>query len=376
MRMRPHETLTVTAPRRRVGRGRTWPSRLLAPATALALASVVEAGSAQAQSGVATAEPSDSARAAARRMMDEAAERYAAADYEAARDLYRRAGEADPGPAAVLGEARSLVKLGRLVAAEQRYAAVERSPVSSTDTETARSAVEEARDELEKLRQRIPTLTITVAGPEATDPTVEVQIDGIRVNPALLGYPSPVDPGDRVITLWVQGRKVVHVAVALQEGDRTPIVLRAEQKTAAAGPAPAAAGGEAPAPAVDGSGRHQRAIEAPPGGEVRRPIGWVAVGVGAAGLVTGLVAGLVAEDRHAALVVHCPEDRCPPEYHDDLDDFRRLRTVSTVGYVVGGVGLVAGVTLVLTAPRERGEARPTALTLQVGPAGAALRGRF
>lgn len=363
----------VTAPARRVMRCRAAGSRLFATSTALVLFSVVEASVAQPQPVATAAEASDSARVAARRMTDEAAERFVAGEYEAARDLYRRASEADPGPVPVLGEARSLVKLGQLVAAEQRYSAVESYLLPSTDTEAARAAVNEARSELEQLRQRIPTLTITVAGPEANDPTVEVRIDGNPVKPALLGYPNPVDPGERVITLWVQGRKAVHVSVALQEGDRAPIVLRAEQKDVAAGPASAGA----PAPVVDGTAPRQSGTEAPPrGGVDRRPIGWIAVGVGAAGLVTGLVAGLVAEERHDVLVEHCPEDRCPPEYHDDLDSFRQLRTVSTAGYVVGGVGLAAGLTLVLTARREPGEARPTALALQVGPAGAALRGRF
>jgi len=363
---------TTTAPTSRVSRRESRGSPLLTAMIATALVAIVSPGRAQPGPGVAAAESSETARAAASRMVEEASARFEAGDYPAALELYHRAGEANPGPVPILGEARTLVKLGRLVAAEERYVAVERSPSPATDAEAARAAVKEARAELEKLRQRIPTLTITVAGPEAKDPTVEVQIDGRPLNPALLGYPSPVDPGERVITLWVRGRKVVHVAVALQEGDRTPIVLRAAPTTASAVPASAAPPPTAPTAAA---GSPPSAAEsAPRAGMDRRPIGWVTLGLGAAGLVTGVVAGLVAEERYDELSEHCPEDRCPPDYHDELDAFRRLRTVSTAGYVVGGVGLAAGVTLVLTA-RQPAEAHRAALVLAIGPAGAAVRGR-
>lgn len=372
MGMRNSGSRTTNAPAPRVSR-RFRGRALFTAAIATALVGVVMPTRAQPAPGAVTAEPGETARAAASRMVEEAGERFEAGDYAAALELFHRASEANPGPVPILGEARTLVKLGRLVAAEERYVAVGRSPLPATDAEAARTAVQEARAELEKLRQRIPTLTITVAGPEAKDPTVEVQIDGRPVNPALLGYPNPVDPGERVITLWVRGSKVVHVAVALQEGDRTPIVLRAAQSTASAAPAPA--GERSPASAGSAVPPPPAAEAAPRSGMDRRPIGWVTLGLGAAGLVTGVVAGLVAENRYDELSEHCPEDRCPPDYHDELDGFRRLRTVSTVGYVVGGVGLAAGVTLVLTA-RQPEEARRAALALSVGPTGAVLRGRF
>jgi hypothetical protein len=66
----------------------------------------------------------------------------------------------------------------------------------------------------------------------------------------------------------------------------------------------------------------------------------------------------------------------------DLDAFRSLRTVSTIGYVVGGVGIAAGVTLLLTAPESKPAAEAHAAldtprwTPYVGLGSAGVAGTF
>ena len=72
----------------------------------------------------------------------------------------------------------------------------------------------------------------------------------------------------------------------------------------------------------------------------------------------------------------CPNDKCVEGSSgaDDVDAFRSLRTVSTVGYVIGAIGVGAGVTLWLTAPKP---AEKTArVGAWVGPSSAGLRGAF
>jgi allophanate hydrolase subunit 1 len=65
---------------------------------------------------------------------------------------------------------------------------------------------------------------------------------------------------------------------------------------------------------------------------------------------------------------------CPPSEQGDLDAFHSMRTVSTVSYVVGAIGLVAGGVLWLTAP----PAHPARASAQVwlGPGSAGIGGRF
>ena len=314
------------------------------------------------------AEVDEETRTVVRRMAEDGAAQYDAGEYEKARDLFHRANAAYPAPTLVLWEARSLVKLGRLVEAEEKYATVERYPLRVDDPEAFRVAVREAREETENLRRRIPTLTITVGGEEAKDPSAEVRIDDRVVNPALLGYPNPIDPGDHKVSLWVSGEEVAHVTVSVDEREQVPIELRSSP------PEPLA-----PPPAPEPLAPPPLATTPPPATPrdrhlgVRRTLGWIGLGVGIAGVGTGTVAGVIATRKHSVLKEHCPNDECPPEYHDDLNAFRSLRTVSTVGYTVGLIGVAGGVGLLLSAHPRR---QATAVTLELRPTGAVLRGSF
>ena len=93
------------------------------------------------------------------------------------------------------------------------------------------------------------------------------------------------------------------------------------------------------------------------------------------GLATGMITGLLATSRHADATRECPEGACAPNSSgwEAAQSFRTLRTVSSVGYVVGVVGLAGGITLLLTAPK----ARPArAMALEVGAGALRLEGSF
>jgi hypothetical protein len=100
------------------------------------------------------------------------------------------------------------------------------------------------------------------------------------------------------------------------------------------------------------------------------PLGWTALAVGGLGVGAGIFAGMRASSKHDSLKKHCPDGACPPPYHSELDEFRSLRTVSTIGYVVGAVGLGAGAVLLLTAKDSDDTA------VYIAPTGASVRGTF
>ncbi|MBN2191991.1 MAG: tetratricopeptide repeat protein [Polyangiaceae bacterium] len=325
----------------------------------------VSSAAAQERPEAPPAEPSEETRTVARRMAEEAADRFEAGQYDAARDLFHRANEVYPAPTLVLWEARCLAKLGRLVAAEERYAAVERYPLNPQDPDAFRVAVAEAQDEIDRLRTQIPTVTLVVADAAARDGTAEVRIDGHRLDPALLGYPNPLDPGRHVVTLTVRGTEVARRTLDLGAGTRQTVELHAEPTEALVSSPPATNDGH---PADEGA--------APTPGQWKRVAGWVGVGVGAAGLGTGATAGLLGLRKHGTLEEQCPQEQCPPAYHDDLEEFRNLRTVSTVGYVVGGVGVAAGITLLLMTPRRSSEPPPRSATVTLVPTGVTVSGTF
>ena len=104
-----------------------------------------------------------------------------------------------------------------------------------------------------------------------------------------------------------------------------------------------------------------------------------AFGIGAAGLVTGAVAGGLALSKRSSLDSVCTSAHaCPLGESGDISSLQTTSTVSTVGFIVGGVGVVTGA-LFLLLLRPSSTAEPSAsgaLVPYVGPAGAGLTGTF
>jgi tetratricopeptide (TPR) repeat protein len=99
----------------------------------------------------------------------------------------------------------------------------------------------------------------------------------------------------------------------------------------------------------------------------------VALSLGGAGLIVGAVAGGVAIERKSTLDSVCTDRRCSPSDQSTGKQMRTAATVSTVGFVVGGVAAAAGV--VLIALHDPGSEQAAA-ALHLGPASLSLEGRF
>jgi hypothetical protein len=100
--------------------------------------------------------------------------------------------------------------------------------------------------------------------------------------------------------------------------------------------------------------------------------------VGTAGLGVGAVAGLQALVRIHDVNARCLGTSCPLSEQANADAASTLGTVSTVGLVLGGIGVATG-TIVLVALRPGGSARSTgasAGTVGVGLGGFNVEGRF
>ena len=314
---------------------------------------------------------SDANRAAARRLGKEALTLYEQGDYEAALDRFRRAHDLVGLTTTGLYTARTLEKLGRLVEASELYLDTSRKDLPGDAPEQHVTAKAEARKAYEALQPRIPQLTIEVVNvPEGT--TSEVTVDGVAVPPALLGVARPTDPGTHVVEASVAGTKRSQ-RIELSEGARERVALdMARVAVAPMGPRPAPA---VPAPVPEPPPPRDDLTAADEGStSVMATVGWVAVGIGGAGLVAGAIAGGVAIGQKSALDDNCPGGECAPEFHGDVDTFQRTRLVSTIGLIAGGVLTAGGLVLVLTAPR--GDEANTALRLHVRPGGADLSGPF
>ncbi len=308
--------------------------------TALTTALVLTATPVEAQ------EIGDRERAAIRQLGIEGARLYEAGDYGAALENFQRAHELVGLTTSGLWTARCLAKLGRLVEAAERYLEVTRVTLPSHARKQHVEAQRDAQRERQELMPRIPRVTLRVAGARTG---VVAQLDGTRVPAALLGIAQPVDPGEHTFTATAgQARAEQRFSVA--EGKKTEVEL-----TLAPAAAAPAAGGDSPRPTPAGQPPAPGAPDgdAPSGASsVQATLGWVAVGLGGAGLVLGAVTGGLAVDRHSTLADGCSDGRCPPDLHDDVDSYDTLRPLATIGLVAGGVLVAAGVTLVLIAPSE------------------------
>ncbi|NOU32153.1 MAG: hypothetical protein HOO96_29975, partial [Polyangiaceae bacterium] len=86
-----------------------------------------------------------------------------------------------------------------------------------------------------------------------------------------------------------------------------------------------------------------------------------------------------ATSKHTQLEGECTGGACLPSSQDTLDSFHTLRTLSTLSYVAGGVLVVGGIVLIVTAPsstKVQASREPIRVLPWVGWGAAGLTGRF
>ena len=251
--------------------------------------------------------------------------------------------------------ARALVKQGKLVAASRYYQeALELQPTNLWRLQIQQTAQHDAAAERTELLARLPFLQIQLDGAPARESTLTV--DDALIDPALVGTAQPIDPGSHHVVAK-HGAQVVEKTVELKEGEHHQAVLQF------AHPALQARAVTEP-PKVDTGSSTRRGIQP--------TLGWIGIGVGAAGLALGATTGIIAEVKLSNLRNDgCRDKWCPTRYSGRVDSYNRLRTISTVGFVAGAVVEVAGITLLLTSPHHGGD-----VALMLGPQNVALQGGF
>jgi hypothetical protein len=293
---------------------------------------------------VSGSETSDVSRATARSLGIEGLAAYDAGDLPKALDRISRAYRLHPVPTLALWNGKVLAKMGKLVAASERLREAVNLKATGGDAEAQAAAQATARQELEALQARIGSLQIDVQG--AVDPTSRLLIDGVEVSLAVIGNPMPTDPGEHTIVLN-SAKLALQQRVRVAQGAHASVVLGSQSQSPTSHyRSSGVAAASVTAPANDSSSTGERSWQ--------KPVGWVSLGIGALGIGTWAVTGAMVMNRDNDLQQHCPSNNCPSDYRDKLDGFRELRTISTIGFVTGLVGLGAGSVLLLTSPRSSG----------------------
>lgn len=305
----------------------------------------------------------DERRNAARDFGIQGNEAYDANDFARAVDLYRRAQSLYPAPTLSVRLGRALVKLGRLVEAEEAYIKTLRYPLPDDAPDAFKQAIQVAKADLAELSPRVPRLKVSIRG--AKDALVT--LNGARLEAALVGIERKVDPGEYRIRAEAPGAPPVEKTIQVAERDRQSVELTLKVDPKAVPATPVA--GKPP------SGPEDLGKPAPG----RSPLPFIALGVGGAGIAVGVVTGLMASSRHSSAESECPDLKCErgSQGEADLNAFRELRTVSTVGYVVGVVGIAAGGVLWFTTAPAASDAPVAArVSPYVGLGHAGVWGRF
>lgn len=292
-------------------------------------------------------------------------------------DLFTRAEALVHSPVHLLYKARSLVQLGQLVKANETYLIITREQADAAAPAAVVKAREDARKEQAVLEPRLASLTVNVVGDGAA--SVTVTMDGAPVPSALVGVARPADPGQHTLRASGAGVESDSQTVTLKEGGAGTVTLQLKAAPNAVPPVATPAAGPVGEPPASSASVDSATLSK---GNSLRTASYVAFGVGAVGLVAGTVFALKAKGKYSDGNDLCKEDPCQlsqadANRRDQLGkDGDSAKTLSIVGFVVGGVGVAAGTTLFVLSSKHDSEKPTAGVHPWIGLGSVGLSGRF
>lgn len=190
-----------------------------------------------------------------------------------------------------------------------------------------------ALGEIRLLEAVLTRLVITAAGAVAGQ---EVTLDGLAVRKETLGTPIPINPGEHKVEVKAPGYQPLTLPVVAEKirGNLTLEIPALKP----IGKEPAASKQAEPAapPTVASSSLL-----------TMRTGSYIALGVGAVGVGAGVVFGLRTLSKRDEAASRCPGGLCDAEGKSLGDEAKQSATFSTIGVGVGVAGVATGVTLYL-----------------------------
>lgn len=298
-------------------------------------------------------QPSEQDIAQARQLGQQAQAAFDAGNFAESEKLWAAARNLYPvAPTLSLGLARTQAKLGKFVQAQENYNRIIREWSNNPSPPPAfAAALEAAKAEVGAVSAKTANVVITVEGAQSPN----VTIDGNPVPVVALGLKRPVDPGQHTAHAEAPGYKPADTTFSVTEGGNAEARLKLEKDPNAGATPPVAGGATNPKPSQPGDPGVVGADTK--GGSSNKTLAVVALGVGGVGLAVGAVTGLIALGKNSDLKSQCKDGTCDPTLQGDVDSYKTMGTISTIGFVVGIVGVGAGVVLWLTAPKENAAAK-------------------
>ncbi|MRG95831.1 tetratricopeptide repeat protein [Polyangium spumosum] len=260
---------------------------------------------------------------------------------KALKQLYRE----DPRPATLYRIAQCYDKWGRIATAAVHYDDYLDKFGELTDLEkkAERDNEEAASARREELEKRIPKVILRVPrDAPSTTRVLRKPLDGGPLVPLAIGIPLPIDPGEHVLTTEVPGRASSFTKFTVKEKDNQVVNVVMPPATATGGDPTKTAKPLQPVPSM------MPALD--PGISGRRVMAYTLGGVGAVGILGGIVTGVITWAQKEPIEKNCSGRICNPTGEGAKDTAAITGVVSSVALPVGLGALAAGVILYLTEP--------------------------
>jgi hypothetical protein len=302
-------------------------------------------------------------KAAAEALFNEGRSLMAAGRYADAIGKLKASQDLDPGLGTLLNLAECYERVGKSATAWAQY-----KEIASLARQSGSKEREDLAEQKSKaLEPKLSKLSINLH-PDADGSALTISRDGTTMSAAELGVAIPVDPGKHEVTVTAPGKEKWSTSVDVGEGGQTETVeipLLADSGNGSGnGTVGASAAGGATAPTVDESND----------GSTQRVLGIVAGGIGLVGVGVGTFFGLQASSNWSDAKKECASYPygCSAKGISLKDDAASQATLSTVGFIVGGVGLAAGAVLFFTA----GSGKTETVAVGIGPSSVSIKGTF
>jgi hypothetical protein len=192
---------------------------------------------------------------------------------------------------------------------------------------------------VDEVNAQIPTIVFSVKDAKGADlSAVKVKMDGEVLAERIQGTALSIDPGEHTFTFEMAGQAPVTKKLVIVQGQKDRREVISFGSGASDGPVEGAPS-TPPAGVDDGGGMGTQKI-----------LAIVAGGIGVVGLGVGTAFGIMALSKKSDAQNACPNNCATQDGVNKWSDAASTGNISTIGLIVGGVGIAGGAVLWFTAP--------------------------
>lgn len=130
-----------------------------------------------------------------------------------------------PAPTHLLQIGQCQAATGKLVDASETYETLSRMALANDASDAFRQAQKEGRDELARLKPRVPTLKVQITPAPTSLSGLLVKMNDVTVPNELLGLQRPVNPGTYKVSVYASGYKETSQRIDVGEGASQSVTL-------------------------------------------------------------------------------------------------------------------------------------------------------